>query len=202
MIRIIGKIPKRVTIACSGGIDGMAVTHFLRNGNRDIDLVYFNHDTFHSKNAQDFVEDYANKNNLDLKIGRVKGLKGKRSMEEFWRDERYSFFESINTEFLITCHHLDDVVETWIMSSFHGLSKLIPYKRGQNIYRPFLLTSKKTIRDYATKKQVQWVEDPSNSRTEYIRNHVRHNIMPLALKVNPGIRKTIFKKLIEINKDI
>ncbi len=202
MIRFIGKIPKKVTIACSGGIDGMVATHFLLNGKRKIDLVYFNHDTFHSKNAQEFVEKYAHQNNIDLKVGRVQGSKGKRSMEEFWRDERYAFFNKIETDFLITCHHLDDVVETWIMSSFHGQGKLIPYKRGNNIYRPFLLTSKKSIKDYAKRKNLEWVEDPSNSRTEYIRNHIRHNIIPLALKVNPGIRKTIFKKLIEINKDM
>jgi len=197
MIRIIDKIPSNVVIACSGGIDSMVFTHFLQQGRRNIRLAYFNHDTFHSKQAQDFVEDFANKNNLDLHIGRVKGLKGKRSLEEFWRDERYSFFDRIDTSFLITCHHLDDAVETWVMSAMHGRCKLIPYKRGDNIFRPFLMTSKKMIEQYAKNKQVRWVEDPSNMRTEYIRNHIRHSLMPGILKVNPGIRTTIRKKLIE-----
>ena len=91
MIRIIGKIPSNVVVACSGGIDSMVVTNFLLQGRRKVKLAYFNHDTSHSRQAQEFVEDYANRNNLDLFLGRVQGTKGKRSMEEFWRDERYSF---------------------------------------------------------------------------------------------------------------
>ena len=197
MIRIIGKIPNNITVACSGGIDSMVVTNFLLQGRRKVKLAYFNHDTSHSRQAQEFVEDYANRNNLDLFLGRVQGTKGKRSMEEFWRDERYSFFNRINTNFLITCHHLDDAVETWVMSAMHGRCKLIPYQRGGNIFRPFLMTSKKIIKNYADRKNLEWVEDPSNVRTEYIRNHIRHSLMPGILKINPGIRTMIRKKLIE-----
>tara|TARA_Y100000592_G_scaffold93178_1_gene155979 strand:+ start:51 stop:311 length:261 start_codon:yes stop_codon:yes gene_type:complete len=83
------------------------------------------------------------------------------------------------------------------MSSFHGQSKLIPFQRNSNIFRPFLMTSKKSIKDYAIKKQVKWLQDPSNQKTNFMRNHVRHNVMPQVLKVNPGIRNTIRKKLIE-----
>lgn len=197
MIRIIDKIPPNVVVACSGGLDSMVVSHFLLQGKRNVRLAYFNHDTSHSKQAQDFVENYADENKLDLFLGSVKGTKGKRSMEEFWRDERYAFYSRIKTRFLITCHHLDDVVETWVMSSMHGNSKMIPYRRGENIYRPFLMTSKNTMRKYAERKGVSWVEDPSNSRVEYMRNYVRHAMMPHILKVNPGIRTMIRKKLIE-----
>ena len=118
-------------------------------------------------------------------------------MEEFWRDERYNFFNRINTEFLITCHHLDDAVETWVMTAMHGLCKLIPYHRKPNIYRPFLMTSKKSIKEYAIKNKLEWIEDPTNLRTEYIRNHIRHSMMPGILKINPGIRTVIRKKIIE-----
>lgn len=197
MIRIIDKIPSNVVIACSGGIDSMVVTNFLLQGRRNVRLAYFNHDTSHSMQAQNFVEKFAEDNKLDLFIGKIQGTKGKRSMEEFWRDERYSFFNRIKTNFLITCHHLDDAVETWVMSAMHGQCKLIPYRREPNLYRPFLMTSKKIIKDYANRKHVRWVEDPTNVRTEYIRNHIRHALMPGILKINPGIRTMIRKKLIE-----
>lgn len=198
MIRILGKIPEKVTVACSGGVDSMAFVHFLVQGKRDVSLAYFNHDTAHSRKAEDFVKSFAQKNNLKLDIGKVKGSRNKRSLEEFWRDERYSFFDSLNADFLLTCHHLDDCVETWLMTSFHGQGRLIPYQRSDNIYRPFLLTDKRSIIDYASRKGVQWVEDPSNQHTNFMRNHVRKNIMPHVLKVNPGIRKTIRKKLLEL----
>ncbi len=197
MIRIIGKIPSNVVVACSAGVDSMAIVHFLLQGRRKVRLAYFNHDTVHSQRAQEFVENYSNDKKLDLFIGKMRGQKGKRSMEEFWRDERYAFFDRIDTNFLITCHHLDDAVETWVMSAMHGNCKLIPYKREENICRPFLMTPKKILKEYATRKGVKWVEDPTNIRTEYIRNHIRHNLMPGILKVNPGIRTVIRKKLIE-----
>jgi tRNA(Ile)-lysidine synthase len=59
------------------------------------------------------------------------------------------------------------------------------------------MTSKKSIKQYAEKKQLKWSEDPSNQKTNFMRNHVRYNIIPQVLKVNPGIRNTIRKKLIE-----
>lgn len=197
MIRVIGKIPANVTVACSGGIDSMVFTHFLLQGRRRVNLAYFNHDTHHSQIAQKFVENFAEDNKLNLFIGRAKGRKGKRSLEEFWRDERYDFLQRISSDYTITCHHLDDCVETWLMSSFHGQSKLIPFQRNNNIYRPFLMTSKKVIKEYAERKKILWIEDPSNQKTNFMRNHVRHNIIPQVLKVNPGIRSTIRKKLIE-----
>jgi len=203
MIRIIGKIPPKVTVACSGGVDSMSVVRFLLNGKRKVRLAYFNHDTSHSKESEHFVRSFAAKNKLILTVGRVKGIKERSSsLEEFWRKERYNFLDSLNERNIITCHHLDDVVETWLFSSFHGNPKMIPYKRGDRIYRPFLMTEKKEILNYAERQDVEWIEDPSNRMTKNImRNHIRHNVMPEVLKVNPGIRKTIRKKLIEIYKD-
>ena len=200
MINLLGKIPRRVTVACSGGLDSMAFLHFLLKGKRLVDLAYFNHDTQHARQAEDFVKIYAAKHRLNLVIGRVKGTKGKLSLEEFWRNERYDFLSSHGSKFIITCHHLDDAVETWLMSAFHGNPKLIPYKRDSNIYRPLLLTGKSSIRDYAIRKKVEWIEDPSNKQTTHTRNYVRHNILPHIIKVHPGIRTTIRKKLISAYK--
>ena len=198
MIRIIGKIPRNVTIACSGGIDSMVFTHFLQQGKRNIKLAYFNHDTVHSRNSEEFVKQFAEENKIKLFLGKMSGTKGRRSIEEFWRDERYKFFDNLDQKFVITCHHLDDCVETWLMSSIHGQSKLIPYKRNNNVYRPFLMTTRSDIEKYAENKGVNWIEDPSNKKTSFMRNHVRHNMMPLVLKVNPGIRSMIRKKIVKI----
>jgi len=201
MIRILGKIPHRVTIACSGGVDSMSIVHFLLQSKRKVDLAFFNHNTQHSNKAEKFVKEYAAKNNLVLCVGRVRGYRGKRSIEEYWRDERYEFLEGIKSKFIITGHHLDDVVETWLMSAMHGVPKLIPYQRN-NIYRPFLPTERKAFNLYAERKGLEWIEDPSNKDTNYMRNHTRLNIMPHTLKINPGIRKTIRKKILETYSDL
>ena len=59
-MRIIGKIPRKVTIACSGGIDSMVVVDFLLRGKREVQLAYFNHDTNNSHDAEKFVKKYGN----------------------------------------------------------------------------------------------------------------------------------------------
>ena len=178
----------------------MAILYFLMQSRRKIDVAYFNHDTLHSKEAERFVREFCAKNKLILTVGRVKGYKGKRSLEEFWRDERYDYFERLRSNFIITGHHLDDVLETWLMSSFHGTPKLIPYEREPVIYRPFLMTEKKTLKSYCIKHNIPWIEDPSNKSCEHSRNRIRHNIIPEVLKINPGIKKVIRKKLIQIYK--
>ena len=197
MIRIIGKIPKSVTIACSGGLDSMVILDFLLKGRRDITLAYFNHDTAYSKEAENFVRHAADKHELPLLVGKCSAQKGKRSFEEYWRDERYNFLERIKSDFIITCHHLDDSLETWIMGACHGQPKLIPYSRGTKIFRPFLMTPRSTLLRYASENQVGWIEDPSNACLTYSRNQVRHKVVPELLKVNPGIRTVIRKKLLE-----
>ena len=66
MIKILGKIPRRVTVACSGGIDSMSVVHFLLQGKRSVDLAFFNHDTLHSRKAEDFIKEYSDLKKLKL----------------------------------------------------------------------------------------------------------------------------------------
>ena len=202
MLHILGKIPHRVTVACSGGVDSMVIVNFLLAGKKKVTVAHFNHDTVHSKQAEFYVKKFCGKNKLNLVLGRVKGSRGKRSLEEFWRDERYQFLESLGSDFIITGHHLDDAVETWIMSSMHGNPKIIPYKRGNKIYRPFLLTSKRQITNFAKSKQIEWIDDPSNQSYTHARNLVRHKMMPDILRINPGIRKVIKKKILEENCNI
>ena len=96
MIKILGKIPKEVTVACSGGVDSMAVLDFLRNGKKKITVAHFNHGTAYSRESEDVVLSYCRKHQIPTIIGRLsKERPSKTSVEEFWRDERYSFFKGI-----------------------------------------------------------------------------------------------------------
>ena len=117
------------------------------------------------------------------------------SIENHWRCLRYDFFDKASDNLnVITCHHLDDAVETWLFSSMHGNARLIPERRGKYI-RPFLQTRKDAFRKWCKQKDVVFLEDSSNNDVRYMRNLIRHKIIPQALKVNPGIHKTIAKKL-------
>ena len=192
MIKIIGKIPNKVYLACSGGIDSMAALDFLRNGKKEVVCVYFDHGTTHSHEVWVELKKYLISNGIEFIYGKSNRDRRKdESLEEYWRDIRYDFLHSLPFD-IITVHHLDDVVETYLFSSFHGLSKLINYRKG-NVYRPFLKTKKSYFRNWCDRRSIPFWDDKSNSDVKFSRNRIRHNIIPEVLKVNPGIHKTVSK---------
>ena len=194
MLKIQGKLPREVFVACSGGVDSMAVVDFLKR-NHDVTVCYFDHGTVHSVYAREFVAQYCTDNNLPIMIGTIGYARAEpgQSKEEFWRNERYKFLHGMNAE-IITAHHLDDCVETWVWSSMHGTGKIIPY-RNRNVIRPFRGTRKRDFQMWCDLKNVPYIEDDSNTDVCYTRNYIRHEMMPHVLRVNPGIHKTIAKKV-------
>lgn len=194
MIRFLGELPRDITVACSGGIDSMVVLDFLRTGKRKVKVAYFNHGTDFSNEMEPKVENFCRRNGIGfIKGDPYRGRDKKESLEEYWRNARYKFLLSIEG-LVITAHHLDDVVETYLFTSIHGTPKTIPY-RYKNIIRPFLITPKSEFISWAERKGVEYWDDPSNDNTSFARNRIRHNIMPEVLKINPGIHKVV-KKLV------
>lgn len=170
----------------------MAALDFL-NRNHEVRAAFFNHGN--EDDAAQFVAHYCHKNSIafihgDISTGKPSG----KSPEEHWRDERYKFLDGLGD--VVTGHHLDDVAETWVWSCLNGTPSLIPVKRN-NVIRPFLLNSKFELESWATKQRVPFIADPSNSDTKHVRNLIRKDLMPTALKVNPGIHKMLRKKLID-----
>jgi len=197
MIKLQGKLPRKIMVAVSGGVDSMAALDFLRR-NHELEVFNFNHGTEHGKEAEDCVRRYVQKYDLPFQIrGISKQHKPKgMSQEDYWRQERYAWIDVYANTYLpvVTCHHLDDCVETWVWSSMHGTGKIVPRKRG-NVVRPFRQTRKRDFQLWADLNNIEYVEDSSNTDTSYIRNYVRHEMMPYVLRVNPGIYKTISKKV-------
>jgi tRNA(Ile)-lysidine synthase len=192
MIKLTVPLPKQITVACSGGVDSMAVVDFLKR-KHDVTIAYFNHGTDHGQKAFKFVAEYCTVNNLPMLYGQCRSRKNKEeSQEEYWRRERYDFLTDLGP--VITCHHLDDCVETYIWSCLHGNPKIIPLTRN-NVLRPFLTTRKQEFISWCERHVVSWIEDTSNKDTKYIRNYVRTELMPHALHVNPGLH-TLVKKIV------
>ena len=196
MIRFLEEIPSKCTVAFSGGIDSVAVVDFLLSGRKKVDLAFFHHGTETSALAFNFVTEFATERGLLLKVGRLlRDRLKEESLEEFWRNERHRFFATIDSP-VITAHHLDDAIETWIFTSIHGESRLIPHASG-NVVHPFLITPKKEFISWCKRKNLKWIEDESNCDMRFMRNLIRHKIVPEALKVNPGLHKVIKKKYLD-----
>ena len=194
MIRITHDIPRSVTIAFSGGVDSVAVADFLRR-NHSISLLFIHHGTEASTQAFETVTRYSDAWGVPLTIKHINTAKpATQSYEEFWRNERYKHFHEVK-QAVITCHHLDDCVETWVWSSMHGCGKLIP-ATNRNVIRPFRSTRKAEFVSWCERKNLRWSEDASNTDTSYVRNYIRHEMMPHVLRVNPGIHSTIKKKIL------
>lgn len=191
-------IPKRqCTIAVSGGKDSMTFLRFLELFRKEITVLHFNHGTEHGAEAEKFISDYCSKHNHELIIGKISREREiVESKEEYWRKERYKFFNVFYNEKVITCHHLNDCIETWIFGCANGVPTIIPPIRDHYI-RPFLTVRKKDIDLFADRHGVEWVEDLSNVDTSYNRNYIRHNVMPHIKKVNPGIETVIYKKILQ-----
>ena len=190
MIKLLLKLPRKLTVAFSGGVDSVAAVDFLCK-NHDVSCAFFHHGTDNSHKALSFVQSFCEERKLSYDVGFLKDARpAHKSLEEHWRDERYQFLSNFET--VVTAHHLNDCVETYIWSSLHGTPKTIPATR-KNVLRPFLLTPKSEFASWCQRKNLAWCEDLSNGDDRYMRNYVRKHIVPHAYKVNPGLDKVVAK---------
>lgn len=191
MIRMVGTLPEKTYVAVSGGADSMAVLDFLSR-TREVIAIHVDHGTEHGKVARVLVEEYCWEAGIPLQIFELEREQdASESKEEYWRNERYRIFTALKGP-LITCHHLDDVIEWYLFSTLHGESKIIPYER-ENVIRPFLLTPRVALRRWCERKEIPFVDDPGNEDEQYMRTIIRHHILPQAMRVNPGLHKVVSK---------
>lgn len=193
MINLACRIPERVVLACSGGKDSMAALNFLLKGKRDVILAYFNHRSEYGREAKSFVYKAAVENCLEYALHMIDEAKEKdESQEAFWSRKRNEWFRFLAKDFgvpVITAHHLNDSAENVLITTMrYGQPVVIPVSRGP-VIRPFVFTPQKEL--HRVGKPERWIEDPSNQDTRYLRNLVRHKIMPQVLVGNPGFLKVV-----------
>lgn len=185
-----------VYVAVSGGVDSMVALHFLKRKHKVEVLHYVHSNSENAHKERDFVVDYCNRHGIICHVEYQMTSKDKKdSQEENWRKARYQFFKKYGT--VVTGHTLDDAVEWYLFSCFNGLGKFMEYANG-NVVRPFILTTKEKVLDYAVQHGVEYIHDVTNDDVEFAaRNRIRNVILPEVLKVNKGIYKVVKKRIIE-----
>ncbi|MCD6376727.1 MAG: tRNA lysidine(34) synthetase TilS [Caldisericaceae bacterium] len=178
-----------IFIALSGGIDSMALLHaFLQIQDEfklEIRAIHINHGVRGAEAERDeqFVRRQCQSLNVPLIVSKL-NLKGKTD-EHSLRDARYAEFEKIVQSYpkakIATGHTLNDNLETFLMrlakgSSLKGLTG-IPRQRGPYI-RPFLFLTRAEISRFVQQNQIPFVQDSSNQDLNYLRNKVRHKLIP------------------------
>ena len=130
----------------------------------------------------------------------------KRSIQMAARELRYNWFEelahNLKFDYILTAHHADDNLETFLINFTRGtgLNGLtgIPILNG-NIVRPMLPFSSEEIENYTQENTIEWREDSSNSSRKYLRNKLRHEVVPILKDINPQLLESFQHTLNHLN---
>lgn len=189
---------KKLLLATSGGIDSMVLLDLFLKNNFETAIAHCNFQLrgIESFEDQKFIENFAQKNNIKAFITQfdTKAFAEdyKLSIQVAARELRYNWFyellETENYDYILTAHHADDNLETFLinLSRGTGIEGLtgIP-QQNEKIIRPLFAFSRIEIEAYADENQIEWREDSSNASDKYLRNKIRHHIVPLLKELNP-----------------
>jgi len=198
----------RVLVGFSGGPDSLALLHVLNKICKKLNVSLSSAHLNHMIRGNEAAKDEKNASNvckrlgIPLKIKKInvplKAKKEKLSLEDAARRARYEFFQEASKEFkankIALGHNSDDNVETSLMRLITGTGTRgllgIPVKRGK-IVRPLLNCSRHEIESYCKKHKLKPRIDKSNFDTKYLRNKIRHKLVPILESINPKAKTAI-----------
>lgn len=189
----VGSSPaQKLVLAVSGGRDSMAMLHaFSQYAPDSIAVVAtVDHGTgVHAAEAVDVVARWCRDRGVRATSTRIAGTRG---TEAAWREARWRFLRQVaaaERAGVATAHTRDDNIETILIrelrgSGARGLAAL--YARS-DVARPLLELPRAAVASYAELEGVPWIEDPSNESRAWLRNRVRHDILPALLRASPSL---------------
>ena len=203
---------KKILITISGGLDSVALTHLCKEAKLDISLAHcnFNLRDEESNGDEAFVLNLAKKLDIELFTQHFDttayAQESKLSIQMAARELRYNWFQELANQlgfdYVFTAHHADDNLETFLINLTRGtgLDGLtgIPEING-NIVRPLLKFSRETILSFAEQQKIEWREDSSNASTKYLRNKLRHEIIPKLKETNSQLLQNFDATLMHLN---
>jgi tRNA(Ile)-lysidine synthase len=197
---------KSIFLAVSGGLDSMVMLHLFQQLEYDIAILHCNFQLRgkESDGDTDFVIDYAEQFNIAWAIGhfdtKAFAKDNKLSTQVAARELRYDWFleqlEEKEFDFVATAHHADDDLETFIinLSRGTGIEGLVGIpETNEAIIRPLLPFSRIEIEDYAKQNSLKWREDSSNASDNYLRNKIRHHVVPQLKELSPTFLQSFIK---------
>lgn len=204
----------KILIAISGGVDSVVLAYLCKQMNLNIALAHcnFNLRDKESDADEDFVLELAKDWDLEVFIENFNtkqfAIDKKISTQMAARTLRYFWFDEIASQlgfnYILTAHHADDNFETFLinLSRGTGLDGLLGIpSMNKNIIRPLLPFKRDDIEKYAKQKGLKWREDSSNSSTKYLRNKLRHDVIPILKGINPQLLQN-FEKTQQYLNDI
>jgi tRNA(Ile)-lysidine synthase len=187
----------KVLVAVSGGVDSMVLACLCKETKIDFAIAHCNFKLRGAESDADevFVKKFAERHNIPIYTKSFntaeKVATSNQSVQMVARDLRYQWFNQLCTAFnfdwILTAHHLDDSIETFFinLSRGTGLEGLTGVPEVNiNIIRPLLPFTRNELIAYARKHAISWREDSSNLETKYLRNKIRHQLVPILKELN------------------
>jgi tRNA(Ile)-lysidine synthase len=195
---------EKIVVGLSGGADSIALTHILISLGYSVAAAHCNFSLRGDESDADeaFVRKQCKEWNIGLHTIRFDTQATAKneniSIEMAARKLRYRWFEEIMAEhgydLLAIGHHADDSAETFFLNltrgtGIRGLSG-IKYRNG-NIIRPMLNLSRQEIEEYCKNNNLRYVTDSTNAEEHYLRNKIRHSVIPVLKSINPSFLETM-----------
>jgi tRNA(Ile)-lysidine synthase len=184
----------RVVLAVSGGLDSMTLLEAAAATCDRSRLVVatYDHGTGSSAEAACALVHHAGEDRgIECVVGRAPPGSIRRS-EAAWRDARWTFLREIaraRGARVATAHTADDQIETVLMRELRGAGPrgMAGLLAPSDVLRPLLGFRRAALVQFVTARGVEWVEDPTNASRRFLRNRLRHDVLPALRRVNPGI---------------
>ena len=204
-------ISKGDTVVCavSGGADSMALLWALyllkEEWELDLSAAHFNHRLRGEESDRDeqFVRDFCSGYGIALHVGSAQVVAGEKGLEAAARDARYAFLQTLPGK-IATAHTADDNAETVLMhlirgTGLKGLGGIAP--RRNSLIRPMLNVTRAEVEAFLEEYAVNHITDSSNETDAFLRNRIRHKVMPLLHEENPRFAENLSATALRLRQD-
>ncbi len=194
----------KLILGISSGADSVCLMHILLDLGYRFDLAHCNFNLRANESDEDeiFVRKLAKEHHLQFHIKHFDtqryASENKISIQMAARDLRYAWFHDLlvseNAKYIAIAHHANDDTETFFINLVRGsgLKGLLGIKaKTDSIVRPLMAVSRAEIEQFLKENDIAFREDSSNVSLKYLRNKIRHELMPLLTEMNPSIQQTI-----------
>ena len=198
-----------VVCAVSGGADSMALlwAMYLLKDTYELKLsaAHFNHGLRGEESDADakFVQEFCESYDIPFHLGSGNVVSGHKGLEAAARDARYGFLQSLPGK-IATAHTADDNAETVLMhlirgTGLKGLGGIAPV-RG-SVIRPMLSVTREEVLAFLQEYAIPYRTDSSNETDAFLRNRLRHYVMPLLTKENPSLAENLSAMALRLRQD-
>jgi tRNA(Ile)-lysidine synthase len=198
------KKDQRFLLGVSGGVDSVVMTHLFYQTKLNFALAHCNFKlrTNDADKDEAFVRKLSEKFNVPFyttsfdtkKHAKENGI----STQMAARELRFQWFETLAQEndfdYIAIASHIDDAIETCFINltkgtGIKGLHGILPQQ--EKVIHPMLFCDKKDILNYAQKNNIKFRKDLSNEKDDYVRNKIRHHVIPVLKEVNPALKDSM-----------